>query len=101
MAVATMVGAVLRVVLLIGGVVVALMLRRRDSRAALLAVLGFGCVLLSSVVSLIEGLVVSRIVRAAPREASAVFLIIGAVITLIELAGFVLIFLGLLRVRPG
>jgi hypothetical protein len=94
-----MVSAVLHLALFIGGIVVALMLRRRDSMAALLTALGFGCVLLSSMIVFGEGFAASRIVSAAPSGAQVqmTFLVIGIMITLIELAGLMLIFLGLLR----
>lgn len=94
------VSAVLHLALFVGGVAVAPMLRRRDRMAALLTALGFGCVLLSSMISFGEGLAASRIVRAVPGEAhvETTFQLIGIMIMLIELTGFVLIFLGLLRV---
>jgi hypothetical protein len=92
--------AVLHLALFGGGVVVALMLRGRDQRAALLTALGFGCELLGIVVGVGQRLVASGIVSAASSVAQVqtVFLVFGAVIMLIELAGAVLIFLGLLRV---
>lgn len=100
MAVVALVSAVLHLALFIGGGLVSLTLRRRDPRAALLTALGFGCVLLGNLVAFTQGFVVSRIVRAASSAAQVqtTFLIMGAVITIIELLGLGLIFFGLLRV---
>lgn len=92
--VVNVVSAALHLALFIGGVVVALTLRRRDPRAALLAALGFGCALLSNIVGFGQVFLAPRILSEAQQTT---FFVVGLVARLIELAGLLLILLGLLR----
>lgn len=92
--------SVLRFALYIGGVVAALTLRRRDPKAAVLTGLGFGFVLLSSIVGLTQAFLLPSIAGGVD-QIQVVIMLIGLLIGFIELGGLLLIFLGLLRVVRG
>lgn len=90
-----MASALIHLALLIGGLVAALTLRRRDTRAALLTACGFGCMLLGLFVGMGWGFVAAGVVGRTQME--TIILVVNLVTTIIRLAGFLLILLGLLR----
>lgn len=107
----TVVSAVVQLALYVGGLVVAVLLRRRDGLGALLAALGFGCMLLCVLLSVGEGMAVSAVVGGASggygdrlARMQTTTMIFTVVIDLVRLAGFALVFAGLLhaiRRRPA
>jgi len=107
--VVTVATSLVQLLLFVGGLVVGILLRGRDGKAALLVALGFGVQLLIVVLSIVEGFVVSAYIRSAGSEdlASTVTTVtygFSLLLTLLRLAGCALIFAGLLRLvrnRPA
>lgn len=106
----SLISAVLQLLVYVGAIVVAILLRRRDGKAALLLALGIGCQVLGVLISVGEGLAMSAMIRSSVASSGgmqpveALVYGFGLVIALIRLAGFALIFVGLLRLvrrRPG
>jgi hypothetical protein len=105
----SLISAVLQILVYVGAIVVAILLRQRDGKAALLLALGTGCQVLGVLVSVGEALAMSAMIRSSVTSTGGMgtveALVYGfsLVIALIRLAGFALIFLGLLRLvrRPG
>lgn len=104
------ISTVLLIALYVGGCVVAILLRRRDPRGGLLAALGFGCMVVTALLSVGQGLAISGAVHSSSDSSADVLgriqLISIVFITLtglVRLAGFALVFVGLLRVirRPS
>lgn len=103
------ISTVLLIALYIGGCVVAILLRRRDPTGGLLAALGFGCMLLTALLSIGQGVAISASIQSSADSSAdvidrmqAISMIFGLVIGLVRLAGFALVFAGLLHVirRP-
>jgi hypothetical protein len=103
-----MISAVLQLLVYVAAIVAAIMLRRRDGVAALLLALGIGCQVLGVLISIGEGLATSAIIHSVVTSSGgtdgveAVIYGFNLVIDLVRLAGFALVFVGLLRLvrRP-
>jgi hypothetical protein len=99
--------SLLQLLLFVGGLVVGILLRGRDGKAAVLVAIGFGVQIIGVVLSLLEGFAISAYVRSGSSGLSAVASIsygFGAALRLLELAACALIFFGLLRLvrrRPA
>ena len=104
------VSTVLLAALYIGGCVVAILLRRRDPKGGLLAALGFGCMILTTLISVGHGLAISAAIQSSSDSSADVIdrmrmisIVFGTLGGLVRLAGFGLVFAGLLHVirRPS
>lgn len=104
-----MITSVLELAILILGLVVAVMLRRRDGQGALLLALGFGCELVAVIISVAEAVVSSALIESTLHSGGiqamqALIYGFGLVIRLVSIGGYILVFLGMLRLvrrRPG
>lgn len=97
LSIASIFTAVIHLALFVTGVVLALTLRRSDPRAGLLAALGFGCQIVSLVVWVVGPMLLNSMFGYEQAMFQVAQVAINAVGRLIEIAGFALIFVALLR----
>lgn len=106
MNVVTAATSLVQLLLFVGGLVVGILLRGRDGKAAALVSIGFGVQIIGVALSVLESVAISAYIRSGS-ELSAVTSIsygFGVLLRLLELAACALIFFGLLRLvrtRPA
>ena len=97
---ASVLTAVIHIPLFIAGLVLAFMMWREDRRSAMLAALGFGCEIVAILVWVVVRTIVNLVVHSmfgpvATLDFSGMAVSLGG--RFFEIAGFVLIFVALLR----
>lgn len=91
--------SLIEILLYVAGLVAGILVRRRDGKAGALVALGFGIQILAVVLGFAEALILPALIHSVQDAGSvqAFALTFAAVLRLLDLATFVLIFLGLLR----
>lgn len=109
MNVVTMATSLVQFLLFVGGLVVGILLRRRDGKAATLVAIGFGVQIVGVLLSVVEGVAFSAYIRSSTGASDLATTLttltygFSVVLTLLRLVAAGLIFFGLLRLvrRPS